>query len=586
MSVVAEKLVDLNVLHVFKTLKPIFSKYQGRFLFGLLLILLSTLVDVVSPVILGRTVDAVVGPTASKTTLYQLCAIYFGLVLSKFILDGFKGYIIQSTGERFSHSLRKHVFARIEGFTISYFDRNPVGRSLTRVINDIKNLGELFTADISVIVLDVMLIGGSLIAMFAMDWKLAACVLATFPFVFVIVGTLGKRLAFAYRRAREKLSAINAFLGENIGAIATIQRLAAEAPRMSRFKEIVDAHNKAQIDSVYLYATIGPLTNLLNGIAMGTLLIVGGYWAVQEKITIGVVVAFIGFIRNIFFPIRDLVEKYNMYLSAKVSAERVVSLLEEDDEMKDGSDTQIIPKNRSIEFKNIIFRYLTREENAVTDVNFMLPEGKSMALVGTTGSGKSTLVRLLMRFYDPTKGEIIFGGYPIHRWNKRQLRRQLGVVHQEIYLMAGTLRENLTLDSAEFADEILIDFCQRAQLWDFIKDRGGLDLKIEEGGSNLSIGEKQLISFARILVFNPPVLILDEATASIDRISERNLMTAVEEIMKDRTTIVVAHRLSTIRKCHKILVMEQGKVLEQGTYDELLAINGKFRRFHDLHELA
>ena len=245
-----------------------------------------------------------------------------------------------------------------------------------------------------------------------------------------------------------------------------------------------------------------------------------------------------------------------------------------------------IPRNtrgERIQFENVSFRYPTRTEKAIGNIDFTLDAGSSLAVVGATGSGKSTLIRLLLRFYEPTEGQIYFGGHPLSAWSREELRSQIGVVHQEIYLFQGTVRENLSLGRSQISDEELIEHCRRAQFWDFIKDRGGLQMQVYEGGTNFSLGERQLLSFARIMIFNTPVLVLDEATSSVDRLLERRLMEAIHEVVANRTSIVIAHRLTTIQECKKILVLEEGGLVEQGTFPELLAGNGVFRRFHDIH---
>lgn len=580
MSVIAEKWNHLPIFQILQQLKPIWIRYRLNFTGAILLILISAGVDIWIPMLIGESVDAVT--QADTSLLTHISFLFLFLIVLKLVLDTVKSFWIQSTGENFTHDLRCHLFGHIERFTVAYFDRNPVGRSLTRVINDIKTLGELFTASMSVILLDCFLIIGTLIAMFALNFKLACLVLAPFPIALAIAVILGKRLQGLYRKMRHHLSSMNAFLGENIGAIATIQRLAAEGVREKKFQDIVDKHQKSQMDSLYLYSSIGPSINIVNALTMATLLTVGGYWAIDGRVSLGIIVAYIGYLRNLFFPLQNLIDKYNVFASAKVSAERIVSLLHEKDEHEGECFQPPIVGQRDIQFCDVSFQYPTRHRLAISQISFKLPEGESLAIVGATGSGKSTLIRLLLRFYEPGEGEILYAGFPLSRWNKQKLRQEFGVVHQEIYLLRGTLRDNLLLEHPKIPDRDLIAQCQRVQLWEAVKNRGGLDMAIDEGGANLSIGEKQLISFARILVFNPPVLILDEATASIDRRSETRLMEAISELISGRTAIVIAHRLSTIRKCNQILVLENGQLVQQGSYQTLVNTEGAFKHFHDI----
>lgn len=345
--------------------------------------------------------------------------------------------------------------------------------------------------------------------------------------------------------------------------------------------------------SLYVFARVQPLTNTINGLAMGMLIVVGGYWVIRDQMSLGILVAFFGYLRNLFQPVRDLVEKYNTFLSSIMSAERVVGILDEPSEiaaakLNEGpSEVSFLqPGECELKFEDVCFRYPLRAQSALENVSFTVPAGKSLAIVGATGSGKSTIIRLLLRFYDPLSGQITFAGRALRDWDRQDLRRQVGVIHQEVFLFQGTVRENLTLGRTGFSEEYLRAQCDRAQLWSFIASRGGLDMNILEGGTNLSLGERQLLAFARVLVFNTKVLVLDEATASIDRALERRLMTGLHEVISGRTSIVIAHRLSTIRECNEVIVIEKGRLVERGTYDELLGSGGLFSRFHEIHSRA
>lgn len=612
----AAKGSSIRLSLVLGELLPVIRPYLGRFAIGLSLISLSTAAEVITPMVIGYGVDAAIG--SKKDWLLQLGVFYLGLILLKAVLETGQAYLIQSTGQAVTHDLRSLLFHHMARLPVAYFDKNPTGKLLTRVINDIKALSELFTASFSVLLLDVMIIFGTVVAMLWVHWSLASLVLLTFPVVIFVIRYFGKQVAVAYRNVRIRLAEINGFLGENIGAIATIQRLSAENERLCKFESIVKSHQDAQMDSLRIFALVQPYANILNGVAMATLLGVGGIWVVQGKLTVGILVAFLGYIRNLFQPIRDLVEKYNTFLSAMVSAERVVNILKENREepapprrgpAREGPEQwthevwrrpsktfgDILPiatwapfsragsPATDVMFDSVSFRYPSGAKPAVSGVSFTVDHGASVAIVGATGSGKSTLIRLLLRFYEPDEGNILFGGKRLTEWALSDLRRQIGVIHQEIYLFQGTLRENLKLGRDEFSDAYLMEHCRRSQLWPFVESRGGLDMEVFEGGSNLSIGEKQLVSFARVLIFDPPVMVLDEATASIDRRLEQKLIDAIHEVIVGRTSIIIAHRLSTIRQCRKIIVMHSAKVVEEGTRSELLDRKGHFRRFHDIH---
>lgn len=577
-----EKLVHVSVGQVLRKLWPSLSPYRLQFLVGTLLILCTTAIEILLPILIGHTVDLAT-PQGDPQLLTRFCLLYLGLIFVKATFEAIQAYVIQLGGQNVTHRLRNQVFSKVASLPVPYFDRNPTGRLLTRVVNDIKALSELFTASISVLALDCLIIAGTVGAMLWLHWKLALLTLATFPLVLLTIRFFGVRLAIAYRKVRLKLAEMNAFLGENVGAIATIQRLGAETSRMERFSGIVEDHRVAQMESLRVFAVVQPIANLLNGIAMSVLLVAGGYWVIQGKISLGVVVAFLGYLRNLYQPVRDLVEKYNTFLSSMMSAERIVDILDEREEEGKVSPLSFPPGPVDVKFDRVVFKYPTREGFAIDNVSFHVPAKTSLAIVGATGSGKSTLVRLLLRFYDPQSGEIRLNDESIQAWPRAELRRHIGVVHQEIYLFKGTLRNNLTLGRTDLSDAFLIERCERAQLWPLIQNRGGLDMEVMEGGTNFSLGERQLISMARVLIMDCPLLILDEATSSIDRAIERRLLVGLHETIQSRTSIVIAHRLSTIQECHRILVMEEGRLVESGTFDELLVRRGKFARFYQIY---
>jgi len=585
-----EKLMSTSVVDITRRLWPALKPYRNKFLVGVLLIFLSSGTEILLPIIVGETVDAAMSGGHGRQLLILLCVAFLTVTLLKAILETTQAYVIQVTGQGITHDLRSLLFTRIAHMPVPYYDRNPTGRLLTRVVNDIKSLSELFTASISVLALDIMIITGTIVAMFWMNWRLAGLTLLSFPIAIFSIRYFGFRSAIAYRKIRLRLAEINSFLGENIGAIATIQRLSAEKERYDSFEKVVISHQEASLESLKVFALVQPVTNTLNGVAMMTLIIVGGRWVIEGRVSIGLVVAFLGYVRNLFQPIRDLVEKYNTFLSAMVSAERVANILEEPTEdelfakMSNGSEKPVIaPQTASIVFESVSFKYPSRDSLALKKVSFDIPAGHQLAIVGATGSGKSTLIRLLLRFYEPTEGRIVFGGRALDQWDRYDLRKHIGVVHQEIYLFQGSVRENLSLGREGFSDEYLRSQCERAQLWSVIQHRGGLDMNVNEGGTNFSLGERQLISFARILVFDTPLLVLDEATSSVDRRLEKRLMEAIHELLSTRTSIVIAHRLSTIQECDEILVLDHGHLAEQGTYDSLLSQGGIFKKFHDIH---
>lgn len=573
-------------LQVIQKLWPQIRPYRHRLLLGVILIALTTGLELLGPVFIGKAADVVVSDNPNYQDLTWICFIFLMVVSLKSISEMAQAFTIQTTGLLITQQLRLSVFERILRFPLSFYDENSSGRLITRVINDVRSLSEMFTASMSVLALDVMIIIGTLIAMLVMDWKLACLVLLTFPLVVWVILHFGDRLSNAYQEARSRLSEINGFLGENIAAMTTIHRLGAQTERQTSFDGIVDRHQGALIKSIQAYAQVQPWANVLNGIAMGTLMSVGGLWVIQGRIKVGVLVAFFAYIRNLFQPIRDLVEKYNVVLSAMVSADRVAKVFEEKPEEAESSSVPelSIPTPCGVRFEKVDFNYPNRKEKALSGVSFNLEPGKTLAIVGATGSGKSTLAKLLLRFYDLSAGHIWLGEIPIEQWPRKVLRKHVGFIPQDVYLFEGSIRDNLCLSQVGVPDDLLIEQCRKAQLWDCIQNRGGLDLKIEEGGNNLSLGEKQLLSFARILVINPEILVMDEATASLDNASEARLMKAVDELLKGRTALIIAHRLSTIENCDQVIVLEKGELREQGTFENLIRQKGLFERIYRLYQ--
>lgn len=573
---------------VLKNLWPQIRAFRFRLILGIVLICLTTTFDLLGPLLIGKVADGLVAPQPNSARIVTLCFYFLAVIAGKALCEMCQAYTIQTTGLLITQKLRTSVFNALIRFPASYYDQNASGRLITRVINDVRSLSELFTASMSVLALDVMVIAGTVLSMFILDWKLAGVVLLTFPLVIWVIFFFGKRLAEAYKEARARLSEINGFLGENIAAMPTIHRLSAQDERQDTFNSIVSSHQTALNRSIQAYAQVQPWANVLNGIAMASLLGVGGFWVIEGKLKVGILVAFLAYLRNLFQPIRDLVEKYNVVLSAMVSAERVAQVLAqplEDIERGEGVETLArVPKPWSIRFENVTFQYVTRNLKALDKVGFVLEGGQSLAIVGATGSGKSTLAKLLLGFYEPNEGDIFLGNVPIRSLSKGDLRRHVAFIPQDVYLFEGTVRENLRLSQETLNDEFLVQQCEKAQLWDCIKNRGGLELKIEEGGNNLSLGEKQLLSFARTMVLNPEILVLDEATASLDNATERRLMVAVKELVRGRTSMIIAHRLSTIESCDSVILLQNGQVKEQGTLLELRHQKGLFEKFYELYQ--
>ncbi len=547
-----------------KLLWPILKTYRGRWTLGFFFILISAVIENLLPIATGWAVDAVSTPPLSLDLLTRYCLIFLGLLLLKVVFEAAQSWTLQTAGESIGRDLRSTLLDHLIHLPVPYFDKNPTGRLLTRVINDVRSLGEIFTASFSVLLLDIITIVGTMVTMFWLDWRLACFVLLPIPLLAYLVHYYGSKLAAAHREVRRRLSEVNAFLGENIPAIIAIQRLSAEKARYERFQEIVGKYHAAQLDTVKHFSKVQPYTNILNGLSTAALIIYGGHSVLNGSMSLGIVVAFLGFIRNLYQPIRDLVEKYNTFLSAFTSAERIGIILNEPTEelslraSEATEATPILNPQKGISFRHVNFTYATADTPTLTDIDFSLEGGKSLAITGPTGSGKSTLSRLLLRFYEPDSGEILFQGIPLKQWPRPLLREKIASVQQEVFLFEGTLRDNLNLMGTPQTDAMLKSACETLGIWHHLEQMGGLDTPILEGGNNLSLGEKQLIALTRTFLKKPELLILDEATASIDRKLENTLLNALKKIMEGKTCIIIAHRLSTIEHCDQRISITNG----------------------------
>ncbi len=562
---------------------PLIKKFQSYFIGGVLLILLGTTIEIFLPLIIGKTVDAVTAH-ASNGEIFYYGKIFLSLIVLRAIAEAIQGYVIQRTGQKVLHDLRLMVFDKILRLPVAYFDANSTGRLMTRLMNDIKSVSELFSASISVLILDTAVIVGTVVAMLYSSFYLSLWILLTFPIAIYLIFYFGNRLATAYREVRQNLSQLNSFIGENVGAIASIHRLGAEEDRQNGFEERVQKHTDTQFKSVHIFALSQPVIGFFNGVSIATLLGLGGYWVIEGKMTLGVLVMFLGYLRNLFQPIRDLIEKYNTFLSSYVSLERINQILFEKEENPAGVEIQEMSDSIFLRFDSVNFQYPGRDISVLKDISFDLQKGKRIAIVGSTGSGKSSIIRLILRFYEPTSGAITLFGEKISNLALNSYRSVFGFVPQEVYVFHGSIRENLTLGRLEISDESLIKISKQSGLWKVIENRGGLNFETLEGGGNLSMGEKQLLCLTRVLVLDPKVLILDEATSNIDSNLESQIVTAIETSLVGRTSIIIAHRLSTIMRCDEILVMENGQIAERGTFTQLRSQNGLFEKFCKIYD--
>jgi len=508
---------------------------------------------------------------------------YLGVVLLGFIFLFIQTYATEYTGQRAMHDLRMEVFSHLQKQDMAYFDRNPVGRLMTRTINDVETLNELFSTGVVGLLEDMCIVFGIAMAMLWLDWKLALVCLSAFPLILYISRFYRRRAREVYRESRLVLARLNAGLQENIAGIGTIQTFGQEEKMYRRFQEINLDYRNVLLRSVRYNAVFFPIIEIFSALTIGLLLWYGGRQIVSGAIQAGVIVAFIQYIQRMYQPIRDLAEKYNIMQAAMASSERIFTLLDTRQTIKNPERPKSVERLRGeVEFKDVWLSY-NRGEPVLKGVSFHVSPGEKVALVGATGGGKTSIISALCRFYDIDQGAILVDGIDVREWDKQALRRHLGLVLQDVFLFSGDIAANITLGDSRIRPERMMEAAARVHIAPFIeKLPQKYQEEVQERGSTLSQGQRQLLSFARALAFDPKILILDEATSSVDTRTELLIQDALHELLKERTALIIAHRLSTIKNADRILVIHKGEIWEQGSHDELLAQGGLYARLYDL----
>ncbi|MGH9602402.1 MAG: ABC transporter ATP-binding protein [Terriglobales bacterium] len=584
-------------------------------------IILKAGADVIGPYLTKVAVDKYLAPrTGAPTTspldswlspdamtgIAQIAALYVGALIFSFFVEFVQTYLMQWTGQKVMFDLRSQIFRHLQRMHVGFFDKNPVGRLVTRVTSDVDALNEMFTAGVVSIVEDVFVLAGIVIIMLRMEWWLALITFAVLPLIFYATMIFRAKVRDSYRRIRTAIARINAYLQEHVSGIVVLQLFNREKRSYEKFVKINATHMEAFKDAILAHAIYYPVVEVLSAVAIAAVIWFGGGAVLRETVTLGVLVAFMQYAQRFFRPIQDLSEKYNILQSAMASSERIFKLLDTQPEVV----SPPVPKKPEgagrIEFDHVWFAYRTvpagsdgAKGNGVSqpaadstpvgpdwvlrDVSFTIEPGETVALVGHTGAGKTTIISLLMRFYDIQQGSIRLDGADLRELDLAELRRRFGVVLQDPFLFTGTVEENIRLGTDWIEDEAVERAAEDVNIADFIRTLpGGFQEKMQERGSTLSTGQKQLISFARALAHSPGILVLDEATSSVDTETELRVRSALNKMVEGRTSVIVAHRLSTVQNADKIIVMHKGRVREVGSHQQLLAQRGVYWKLYQL----
>ena len=571
--------------------------YAGYITLSLVFLFVYSALQVCGPLLTKIAVDRYLLPVPKQITtpidgylstdrwtgLTQVSLLYLAVLIGGFLSSFGQAYIMQYTGQRAMFDLRRELMSHLQRLDIAFFDRNPIGRLVTRVTTDVDVLNELFASGLVTILGDVLTLAFIIAIMFRLSPALTGIMLAAMPFVILTTIQFRRTVAHSYRRIRIAIARINAYLQEHVVGIVVLQLFNRERKSAEEFDVINRQHMDAYKDTITSYGWFYPIVEFLGMLALACIIAYGGWRVEQHAMTLGVIVAFLQYGMRFFRPIQDLSEKYNILQSAMASSERVFKLLDTAPEILPPASPRAVPATAAdIEFDRVSFAYKD-DDWVLRDVSFRIAPGETVAIVGHTGAGKTTMISLLLRFYDVRQGAIRIGGVDIRDVDPLELRRHFGVVLQDPYLFSGSIEDNIRLGTEGILREDVEEAAEQVNLMDFIRALpDGFAQHIRERGSSLSTGQKQLISFARALAHQPKFLILDEATSSVDTETEFRVREALARMVEGRTSIIIAHRLSTIQRADRILVMHKGKLRESGSHQELLAMRGIYWKLYQL----
>jgi ATP-binding cassette subfamily B multidrug efflux pump len=577
-STISGKVFDFPIL---KRIYAFTAPYKRAFYLSVFLTLLLTILSPLRPFLVQYTIDNyVVHPDGEQ--LLNMTLLMVGLLLFQTLVQYAHTYLTNWLGLSVVKDLRVKLFRHIIGLRLKFFDHTPIGILITRSVSDLENIADIFSEGLITIIGDLLTLFVIVAFMFFIDWRLTLISLSTLPVLFYATRIFQQGIKVAFQEVRTQVAHLNTFVQEHITGMNIVQIFNREDEEMKKFKEINHLHAKAHIKSVWYYSIFFPVVELLSSASIGLMVWYGAREVIGGTVSIGNVIAFVMYINMLFRPIRELADKFNTLQMGMVSSERVFKVIDTEDIIV--NEGTVIPEQvqGNVEFKNVWFAY--QDENWVLkNASFRIDSGKSLALVGATGAGKSSVINLVNRFYEYNRGEILVDGVNIRDYELHALRKNIAVVHQDVFLFSATIANNISLNDPSITRERIIESARAVGAHHFIERLpGGYDFNVMERGAMLSVGQRQLISFIRAYVFNPKILILDEATSSIDSESEELIQEATRRLTENRTSIVIAHRLSTIQDADKILVLDHGEIKEEGSHQMLLSKNGFYKKLYDI----